>query len=302
VREDRASSTAALIAAATVFLARDPGLADLVPAGAAGPSAQCLRAVSPRRLAAVEALSHPGLRWAARLAERATVPGLFLHFMLRKRWIEQAVRAGLAAGSVQVVVMGAGFDTLALRLAPDFPGARFIEIDHPATQAPKRRAMERDGRVSGNIRFIEADLARERLRDVLAANRAYRSDARSVFVIEGVLMYLTAGEVAAVFTALSEVQRAPGRVVLTVMEPAPDGRLDFHNATPLVKRLLHLWSEPFKCAFLRDDVKALLARHGLTLSSLATSETLRATYLAPSHRDRLALAEGELLLVAERGG
>src|SRR5258708_12257772 len=87
MHEDRPSSTATLIAAATVFLARDARVSDLVPSGAAEWCARCLEVLS--RLKTVETVSHPALRWAARLAERASVPGLLLHFMLRKRWIQQ---------------------------------------------------------------------------------------------------------------------------------------------------------------------------------------------------------------------
>ncbi|TMH30125.1 MAG: class I SAM-dependent methyltransferase [Betaproteobacteria bacterium] len=134
MRADRPSSTAALIAAATVFLSRDRALARFVPAGAAEICARCLTA--PQLLS-----TRRGLRWLALAAERATIPGLLLHFMLRKRWIEQAVRGAIARGARRVVVVGAGYDTLAARLAPEFPGVRFIEVDHPATQAVKRVAV-----------------------------------------------------------------------------------------------------------------------------------------------------------------
>jgi len=97
LENDRPSSTATLIAAATVYLAADPRFARLVPEGAAEVCARCL---PPARRSAVCALSHPALRWAARLAERATVPGLLEHFMLRKRWIEAAVRAAPSAASI----------------------------------------------------------------------------------------------------------------------------------------------------------------------------------------------------------
>src|SRR5262245_4253569 len=117
MRPDRPSSTAKLIAAATVLLGRDRRFCDLLPAGAAERCARCLRAASRFDLAAVEALSHPALRWAASAAERATIPGLLIHFILRKRWLEQAARAALASGLDQVAVLGAGFDTLAARLA-----------------------------------------------------------------------------------------------------------------------------------------------------------------------------------------
>jgi len=295
VREDLPSSTAILIAAATVFLARDARVSDLVPSGAAEWCARCLEVLPG--LKAVETLSRPGLRWAARLAERATVPGLLLHFMLRKRWIEEVVRSALAEGCEQVVVMGAGFDTLALRLSREFPRASFIEIDHPATQASKRRATERRG-APGNLHFIATDLSRVRLQDALSGG-AYRPDGRSAFVIEGLLMYLTDAEVGGVFTALRGLQRAGGRVVFTVMEPASDGRSAFHNATPLVRHLLSRWSEPFKSALPRDDAARFLARFGFRLRALAAAETLRETYLAPSGRESLTLARGEMIVLAD---
>lgn len=299
MREDAPSSTATLIAAATVFVARDARVSELVPAGAADWCARCLESVSPSRLKAVLAVSHPALRWAPRLAERATVPGLLLHFMLRKRWIEEAVRASLEGGCEQVIVIGAGFDTLALRLCADFPRARFIEIDHPATQKCKRLAVERGGS-GGNLHFIAADLARERLQDALSAGEVFRPDARATFVIEGLLMYLTDDEVAALFMALNEVHRASGRVVFTMMEPTPEGRSAFHNATPLVTRLLSHWSEPFKSSLCREDTARFLDRFGFSLGDCATAETLRARYLAPTGRDHLTLAQGEMIVVAER--
>jgi methyltransferase (TIGR00027 family) len=229
------------------------------------------------------------------------VPGLLLHFMLRKRWIEEAVRTSLDEGCEQVVVIGAGFDTLALRLCAAFPRARFIEIDHPATQKCKRLAVERGG-AAGNLHFIAADLARERLQDVLSAGVAFRPEARSTFIIEGLLMYLTDDEVAGVFMALSEVHRTSGRVVFTVMEPTPDGRSAFHNATPLVRWLLSHWSEPFKSSLRGDDAARFLDRFGFSLGDLATAETLRARYLAPLGRKHLTLAQGEMIVVAESTG
>jgi methyltransferase (TIGR00027 family) len=226
-----------------------------------------------------------------------TVPGLLLHFVLRKRFIEHAVREQLAAGCEQVVVVGAGFDTLAVRLGTIFSGARFIEIDHPATQAVKHAALARGG-APANVDLLAADLARVELADVLAAASAFRPDAPSVFVIEGLLMYLREPEVARVFVSLRRLQPGAGAVVFTVMEPAPDGAARFHNATPLVGRLLGAWNEPFRSRLPRGDVGRFLARAGLQLRTLADSDDLRARYL--SRHPAPALARGEIVVVATR--
>jgi methyltransferase (TIGR00027 family) len=206
-----------------------------------------------------------------------------LHFIVRKRWIEDAVRGALGRGCRQVVVLGAGFDTLAARLAPQFPAVRFIEIDHPATQAVKRAAVARQ-----NLHFVAADLARSSIGEALAAS-PYDRNSASVFVIEGLLMYLTPEEMAALFAAIAQVQPRGSEVVFTVMEPSRDGRLAFHNATWVERALLALWKEPFKSAVSRDALPGALARWELRLVQVAD--------LAAEHPD-LVLARGEIIVRA----
>lgn len=297
MRADRTSSTATLIAAATVFLARDRRICGLVSPEAATASARCLRAASPAAAAVVDAISRPGGRWLARLAERATVPGLMLHFMARKRHIEETVRALVAQAARQVVVIGAGFDTLALRLQRDHPGLRCLEIDHPATQRCKREALASGG---PSLHFVAADLARQRLADVLRAEPAFHSDMHTVFVLEGLLMYLPRPAVDAVFDALAEAHRARADAVFTVMEPAPDGRLAFHNATLLEKWLLSVWREPFRSALGRSEIGALLDSHGYRLTAVADAGMLRTRYLEPLGLEAEPLAVGEIVVTAER--
>jgi methyltransferase (TIGR00027 family) len=267
VRADRPSSTAALIAAATVFLSRDPALDQYVPAGAAEICARCL---TPRQHLLTRA------RWLALAAERATIPGLMLHFMLRKRWIEQAVRGAVTRGCRRVVVIGAGYDTLAARLAPVFPTVRFVEVDHPATQAVKRAAVP----ACANLEFIAADLARVALGQVLP-----RANEPSVYVAEGLLMYLTGADVDALLAATD------GEFVFTVMEPMPSGRIAFHNATWLERALLALWKEPFTWGLPREALREFLVARGLRLREYAD--------LAQAHPE-LRLARGELVVHATR--
>ena len=263
MRADKPSSTAALIAAATILLARDARFAHFVPLGAADICSRCLTTLQllPTRI--------PRLAWAA---ERATIPGLMLHFMLRKQWIEQAVRGAIARGCRRVVVIGAGYDTLAPRLAAVFPAVRFTEIDHPATQAVKRAAVT----PRPNLEFVAADLASVPLP---------RAAEPALYVAEGLLMYLSAAEVDALFAASN------AEIVFTIMEPLPGGRIAFHNATWLERLLLALWQEPFTWALGREALGDFLAARGLRLREYAD--------LAQAHPE-LRLARGELVVHATR--
>ena len=178
----QASSTAKLIAAATLLLDSEPHHAALVAPGAAALCRRMLSGSTRDRWLARSAVSPPTrLLWRA--LERCTLPGVIEHYWHRKRWIEQRCRAMLAQGFDRVLVLGAGFDTLALRLAAEFAQADLLEIDHPATQAAKRRAL--GSAAPRGVRFAALDLATQPLATALPG------DSRATLVlIEGVLMYL----------------------------------------------------------------------------------------------------------------
>src|ERR1700677_2967112 len=62
----------------------------------------------------------------------------------RSHFAEEAARRAIGEGARQIVVLGAGLDTFAYRLEPS-EGLRVFEVDHPATQAEKRRRLAATG-------------------------------------------------------------------------------------------------------------------------------------------------------------
>lgn len=67
----------------------------------------------------------------------------FAYLAARTRFYDGVVDQALDAGVRQVVVIAAGYDSRAWRLAR--PGVRFFEVDHPATQTDKARRSPPDG-------------------------------------------------------------------------------------------------------------------------------------------------------------
>ncbi len=75
----------------------------------------------------------------------------------------------------QVLVLGAGYDTMGWRLAPEFAGVDFFEIDHPATARLKAKGIGAMG-PRDNLHLIAEDLGERRLVDVLGADRLMGPD------------------------------------------------------------------------------------------------------------------------------
>jgi len=225
------------------------------------------------------------------------IPGLALHQALRKRFIERVVRAALARGCRQVVVLGAGFDTLALRLHKEFPEVNFLELDHPATQRIKKEVIEREGAAGVNLTLAPLDLSRRPLDEFLAERPEFQSNRAAVFVCEGVLMYFTAEQVDGLFAALGRLNPPALRFVFTAMEPDRRGRVAFRNSTWLVRLWLHRANEIFRWGLRREETGAFLQSRDFALIETASKEELLGT--EPDGLSRYTIAEGEFVCVSD---
>lgn len=284
MRDDTPSDTATLVARSIVLAADDDGLRKLVEQG----EAETLRRILGdgggwfglvRRRA-----------WARRLFFKVMnlmVPGIVPHYLARKRWIEIAVREALAGGAARVVVLGAGFDTLAWRLHGEFPEVEFLELDHPATQRVKRRALGD----AVNFSYGQVDLAVGSLADSPGLN----AGVNTVFVAEGLTMYLREERVAALLRDLASLAGPAGWVVFTFMEEDDSGSIGFRGQNPFVAAWLKLRSEPFLWGIRRDRLPAFLASCDLGNVEVIDEVRLREEILAPRGLGEIRLARGECI-------
>lgn len=145
-------------------------------------------------------------------------PRLRWFIAARSRLAEEALTAGAGNGASQLVVLGAGLDTLAYR-TPLASRLRIFEVDHPATQAWKRQLLDAAGiPVPPSLAFVAVDFERQTLAEALDA-AGFDASRRSFFSWLGVVPYLTE---AAVFSTLAAMARLPGgaEVVFDYVNPA----------------------------------------------------------------------------------
>jgi Leucine carboxyl methyltransferase len=148
---------ALLMAASLVLLHHNPKYSGLVSRTAADSCAQVLDAQSAQTRLFLRIVRRDWFRLIAKLIERITIPGILLHYVLRKKCIAGLVRSALINGATQVVIIGAGFDPLSFELHQEFPGVQFWEIDHPATQRHKVRTFSKID--AERLHFVAMDLS-----------------------------------------------------------------------------------------------------------------------------------------------
>jgi methyltransferase (TIGR00027 family) len=298
MKPDKPSSTARLIARSLVFVARDARLGKLVPPRATEASEWFVRATSARAHQLLWLIDRRWFRALVALLESLTIPGILLHYIVRKRFLEDIARQALASGTRQVVVLGAGFDTLALRLHSEFASVTFIEIDHPATQKIKSQVLQGRGSLNSNLHLLPLDLAGDSLADGLLPCPFYQSDARTLFVAEGLLMYLEAGRVDQLFHFVAQHSGKGSRFAFSFLEPQRNGKINFRRGSRVIDWWLNWRDEGFRWGIKRPELESFLAARGLVLQETAGTQVLRGRYLQDQSMARARLAQGEYLGVA----
>jgi len=100
---------------------------------------------------------------------------LYRHFspaptsvVARSRYTEDKLEKAIAQGMTQYVIMGAGYDSFALRRRDLSDAIRIFELDHPATQkAKKARLSELNVELPKNLELIPIDFEKETIAEVL---------------------------------------------------------------------------------------------------------------------------------------
>jgi methyltransferase (TIGR00027 family) len=228
----------------------------------------------------------------AKLIERLTIPGILLHYALRKKCISELARSALANGTAQVVVIGAGFDPLSSELQKEFPTAEFWEVDHPATQRHKVCACSEIG--IERVHFIAVDLIAATLDPDRLIGSGFNPAKRTLWIAEGLLMYFPAEIVSSLMKTLSSLSAAGSQLAFTFMEKQQDGHVRFDSQTKLVDWWLRIRGEPFLWGSTRNELAAVI-RPWREIRFFDHND-LRAT---ESDRTDEVIAQGEVICLAE---
>ncbi len=135
----------------------------------------------------------------------------------RSRIAEDALSKAVERGVRQVVILGAGLDTFALRNPHCARQIRIYEVDHPATQTWKsQRLAEAQIAFPPWLVLVPVDFELDDVREKLAA-AGFQENSPAFFTWLGVVPYLTEDAIGRTLDYMSSIQNS--EVVFDYMEP-----------------------------------------------------------------------------------
>ena len=246
--------------------------------------------------AMVRAMRWPLLRRLTISAGERAVPGSWSLIACRKRYIDDKLDEALP-NIDSVVVLGAGMDTRAYRLArrSDIP---VFEVDLPVNIARKKAAVAQAiGAVPASVRLVPVDFERDDLISALTG-LGYRTDARTFFIWEGVTQYLSQDAVRATLVALRAAAPPGSRLVFTYVRRDFIEGANMYDAAILYKRFRQL-QQVWRFGLDPEQVSAFVAEYGWQLVEQAGPDYYLRNYIEPTGR-KLAASQLEWTAYAEK--
>ena len=292
MKDNQASTTAYTVAHGILHTATAKGGRELVGESMLRSYEKLLMASREGRRR-LDELQNPLKRLALPALEWLLMPGITLNYVLRKRFIEEQVRLAVANGVTQVINVGAGFDTLMWRLCRENEGLQCIEIDHPATSREKRTMIEKSDGMPENLSLCAADLSQASLEEALNATPGFDSARKTLYICEGVMMYLGQRDVIGIFESIKKISGSGSTLVFSALEPRGSHR---NNIRPLLYTYLWLKSESYRWYIHEEDMDGFLEAREYKMDAVADS-----TYYEKQNGGLLngrTLHKGEYVVVA----
>ena len=209
--------------------------------------------------------------------DRWLLESQLVYMILRKRFFAEQVQMEIERGTRQVVILGAGIDPAGTQLATQYPQVQIWEIDRcePVSSPLNHQAPK-------NLHRLTVDLTNRRWHETLVKDPTWQVNAPSVFIAEGLFMYLTEEAVKDVLRSLQQLSPTQGSLFFGYLRSTSTGRPHYGKYSMLVRLGLRCVGEPLRWSVNPDQLQTFLKNAGLK-STLGPDETdLHHRYLEAS--------------------
>ena len=245
----------------------------------------------------VRLLFLPGLRSLVLSLRERRMPGSLGGFLCRHRYIDDVLKRSLEKGLDQLVILGAGFDSRAYRIA-GMDQVQVFEVDLPGTRKLKQIRVEKVlGAVPENVTLVGMNFEQQKLDDILKAAEFHKGK-RTLFIWEGVTQYITAEAVNNTLEFVTSVSGVGSAIVFTYVRRGLIDGTDCPEWFPRFQSFARRVGSPLIFGLDPVELGQYLADRGLKLIDDVGAAEYQERYLAPLGRE-MSVFEGERVAFAK---
>jgi methyltransferase (TIGR00027 family) len=214
------------------------------------------------------------------------LPGVCNSVLARTRFIDNCLAEALEDGLEQLVILGAGYDTRAIRSDTIKHTIPVFELDHPATQKVKMQRLETNfGQLPAHVTFVPIRFESEQMTPKLI-ECGYDPLLKSFFIWEGVTYYIPASAVDHTLKVISGHSGPGSSVVFDYFPPSVvDGTCQAPEAAGL-REGLKQFGEEIIFGIEPESITTFLNSKGFRMIKGLNSSDYHQVYFTGQNRNR----------------
>lgn len=223
---------------------------------------------------------------------RVAPSGIYEYVIARTKLFDEVFLDALDKQVCQIILLGAGMDTRAMRFANRNQGTKIIELDIEKTQNPKIEILQRKQvDLPDELIFASIDFNKQSLSDVLM-NAGYQRNQQSLFLWEGVTMYLTSDAVDDTLTFIKESSQKGSRVVFDYIYASVLRREHKFYGEKEIFDTVSKAGEGWRFGIEDGETEEFLTDRGFRMVSHYTVSELETKYFRTDHGDVIRRING----------
>lgn len=223
--------------------------------------------------------------------------GIYEYVIARTKYIDAVFKQVLSGRFDQVLIFGAGFDTRAIRFHELNENTQVFELDVPITQQAKiEQYQNRNIAIPTELHFIPVDFDKEFLPEKLD-KAGFKRGKRSLFLMEGLLMYLQPASVAETFQT---VQKYAGKGSLIVFDYVRASAIKKEGRAFGEDKIVNMVSGAGETWFFgmeQGQIEQFLSRYAMRLMDQKDATELEETYFTDNVGKLIAHINGTHCIV-----
>jgi methyltransferase (TIGR00027 family) len=218
--------------------------------------------------------------------------GIYEYVVARTKYIDTVCETSIDDGIRQIAVIGAGFDSRSVRFTERDASIRVFELDTIYTQSEKiAQFQERRISIPDNVVFIPIDFNNESIQEKLQESGFHREE-RSLFILEGIIMYLATDAVSSLFTELYGLSAPGSKVVFDYVLASVLRRENRCYGEQNIYRKVKTVKESWTFGLEDGEVGEFIGRFGFELVENMNAEDLEKRYFTDEKKNLVARVNG----------
>lgn len=226
-----------------------------------------------------------------------TPPGIYEYVIARTKYIDKIFGEALEQQFHQILILGAGYDTRAYRFPEKAGHTRIFELDAPPTQTAKiDQLKKRYIPIPSHVVFVPVDFNRDSLSEKLDA-AGFEKDGKSLFILEGLVMYLEPESVRDTFNIIRAYAGAGSKMVFDYVRSSVLRRENTLYGEEAVMKTVTSSGEQWRFGLDPSEAASFLAMYGFKIVDQKCAEDLETAYFQSDQGRLMARVNGTHCIV-----